>query len=79
LTTKFDRESQREQEKACAQTFLHWLGLQHGASYELQRAEECPELKGRWDFIARAEGDTIYDYKGAVFPRIPRGMGWTFA
>ena len=56
MTTR--EQGQRKQEEVCAQTFLCWLSSQCGTNYKLQRAEECLELRGRWDFIARVEEHT---------------------
>jgi hypothetical protein len=72
MTTQAREQGQRKQEEACAQTFLRWLGCQYGTDYELQRAEECPELKGRWDFVARVEGHRDWlalEIKGLVVPQ----------
>lgn len=81
MTTRSYDEGQRKQEEACAQTFLRWLGSQRGTSYELQRAEECRELRGRWDFIARVEGHRKWlalEVKGLVIPQsLKQFGGWS--
>jgi len=66
----------KEQERLCAQTFLDWLGSQCGTKYKLQRAEEIPDLKGRWDFVAQAPRNTQWialEVKGLVVPQ-PRKL-----
>lgn len=71
-------QRQQEQEQACAQTFLDWLGAQRGMNHELQRAERVPELKGRWDFIARVQGRADWlaiEVKGIVLPESRRQFG----
>lgn len=78
MTTGVREQGQRKQEDVCAQTFLRWLGSQCGSNYELQRAEECPELRGRWDFVARVEGHTDWlalEVKGLVIPQSLRQFG----
>ena len=69
---------QEEQERACAQTFLTWLGSQRGVDYELLRAEQVPELRGRWDYVANITGDADWlalEIKGLVIPRSRRQYG----
>lgn len=69
---------QEEQEHACAQTFLAWLGTQHGGVYELNRVEQVPELLGRWDFVASIAGYAEWlalEVKGLVIPRSRRQFG----
>jgi hypothetical protein len=43
-----------EQEWACAQAFLNWLGSAQGVTYELERAKKV--YGGRWDFVAQKRG-----------------------
>ena len=79
MTTQSREHGQHEQEEACAQTFLDWLGPQRGVvNYELRRAEEVPEQRGRWDFIARVKGYTDWlalEVKGLVIPQSLRQLG----
>jgi hypothetical protein len=78
VTTEAREQGQQKQEEACAQTFLCWLSSQCGSNYELQRAEECPELRCRWDFVARVEEHTDWlalEVKGLVIPQSRRQFG----
>ncbi len=75
MVTESYREGQKEQEKACANTFLSWLSSQYNASYELHRADEKPEIKGRWDFVANEIGRKNWlaiEVKGLVIPHVRR-------
>jgi hypothetical protein len=72
LSTETYRLGQRKQEEACAQAFLDWLCIKHNIAYKLKRAEECSELKGRWDFVAWGEEHSQWlaiEVKGLVIPQ----------
>jgi len=58
MTSERRDQGKRKQERACAQAFLNWLSSQRHIQYDLQRADECPALKGHWDFVAWAKGDS---------------------
>jgi len=74
-------EGKKEQERLCAQTFLNWLGSQRGTKYKLQRAEEPPDLKGRWDFVAQAPRNNQWialEVKRLVLPQsLKQFNGWS--
>lgn len=78
VTPRSNRQGQREQEKTCAQAFVDWLSCQRGNSYDLERAENCPELSGRWDFVARERETTRWlalEVKGLVVAQSHRQFG----
>lgn len=78
MTPRSRQQAQREQEEACAQTFLDWLASQRGRSYELSRAEDSSALTGRWDFVAGERGCASWlalEVKRLVVPQSRRQFG----
>ena len=45
------RQGQRDQEEACARTFVEQLESERGVNLALMRAEDISDLRGRWDFV----------------------------
>lgn len=78
MSPRSSQQGKRGQEQACAQAFVDWLSSRRGRSYELTRAEECPDLTGRWDFVARERGRASWlalEVKGLVVPQSLRQFG----
>lgn len=78
MNAKERQQGEHEQERVTAQTFLDWLSSQHSVVYELQRAEDIPDLKGRWDFVARINGRDDFiaiEIKSLVTPEDLRQFG----
>lgn len=72
MTTNSHEQGKHEQERACARTFLDWLGSQRSVKYGLHRAEEYQNLNGRWDFVAPFNNEKEWlalEIKGLVIPQ----------